>query len=259
MTYLRFTILLLSLSIWAQKPIETSFINQFNIDVETLVGINNFENLFYINHNVFLKKNNKITTNYSNLQLGNIHSANTFNPLKINLFYKNFNTVIILDNRLAEIYKIDFNNLQSYKNVSEITTGSDNTIWIFNQDLQHLELYDYKTNTIRTKTLPVKSNVLDLKSNYNYCFLLTNNFLYVYNYFGSLISKHKNDGFTAIDETNENIILKKENQLFYLKHDAEKAAPILTPNFLIDQFFVTNETLYIYNNETLQEFQLKIK
>ena len=83
------------------------------------------------------------------VQLGNITSANAFNPLKINLFYKNFNTVIILDNRLAEIFKIDFNTVQPYKNVSHISTGYDNTLWIFNPDLQQLELFDYKTNQIR--------------------------------------------------------------------------------------------------------------
>ena len=259
MLYLRFTFLFLSLSICAQETIETSVINQKKVDMETLVSINNFETLFYLKNNVLHEKNNLKTNNYSNLQLGKIHSANTFNPLKINLFYKDFNTVIILDNRLAEIYKIDFNNLPSYKNVSKITTGSDNTIWVFNQDLQLLELYDYKANIIRAKTLPVKSTILDLKSNYNYCFLLTTNFLYIYNYFGSLISKHKNDGFTVIEETNENLILKKENKLFYLKKDTGNIVPILTQNFLINQFFVTNETLYIYDNVTLQELQLKIK
>lgn len=258
MTYLRFTLLLLTFSICAQEPIETLLIKQIDIEADVLIGLDNFETLFYINNNVFNKKNTQSTISYSNLQLGDIYSANAFNSLKINIFYKDFNTAAILDNRLAEIYKIDFNNLQPYKNVSRITTGPDNTIWIFNQDSQQLELYDYKTNTIRAKTLPINSSVLDLKSNYNYCFLLTTDYLYVYNYFGSLITKHKNSGFTAITENNENIILKKENKLFYLKNNTKDVVPIATPNFLINQFFVTNESLYIYHNKSLQQFQLKI-
>lgn len=259
MINLRFIFILFSFSIFAQESIETKLIKQQNMTIETLVGINNFESFFYLKNNVLYEKDNIKTNNYSNLQLGEVHSVNTFNPLKINVFYKDLNTVIILDNRLAEIQKIDFNNLLSYKNVSEITTGLDNTIWIFNQDLQLLELYDYKTNISRAKTLPIKSTVLDLKSNYNYCFLLTTNFLYIYNYFGSLIYKYPNTGFTAIDETNENLILKKENQLFYLKKDTKNTVPILTPSLLIHEFFVTNETLYIYDNKTLKQFHLKIK
>ena len=65
-----------------------------------------------------LKKQEDKLLKYSNLQLGPITSANSFNPLKINVFYKAFNTVIILDNRLAEIYKIDFNQTKPYKNIS---------------------------------------------------------------------------------------------------------------------------------------------
>lgn len=259
MIYTRFIFLFFLVSICAQEPIETTFIKQQSINVETLISVNNFNTFFYLQNNVLHEKDNTKTNNYSNLQLGEVHSVNTFNPLKINVFYKDLNTVIILDNRLAEIQKIDFNNTRSYKNVSKITTGLDNTIWIFNQDLQILELYDYKANITRAKTLPVKSTVLDLKSNYNYCFLLTINHLYIYNYFGSLISKHQNDGFTAIDETNENLILKKENQLFYLKKDTKNTVPILTPHLFLHEFFVTNETLYIYDNKTLKQFHLKIK
>ena len=158
---------------------------------------------------------------------------------------------------MAEIFKIDFNTLQDYKNVTHISTGFDNTLWVFNQDTQELELFDYKTKTTRVKTLPVQTEVLDLKSNYNSCWLLTKNYLYLYNYFGSLLLKIKNNGYTDISESNENIILKNEQTLFYLKKNTENINPISIPNFLINQFFVTNETLYIYEDETLHEFLIK--
>jgi len=72
-----------------------------------------------------------------------------------------------------------------------------------------------------------------------------------------LISKIKNDGFTNLDESDGNIVLKKGNSLFYLKKESTEIIPVKIPNLLINQFLVTNETLYIYNNETLQKFQLK--
>ncbi|MFD1615640.1 hypothetical protein [Gelatiniphilus marinus] len=250
--------LILSYAGFCQEPIATSLINKTNLKAETFVGIDNFGTIFYINNNVFNKKQANKSLTYSNVQLGKITYANTFNPLKINLFYKNFNTVVILDNRLGEIFKIDFNSIQPYKNVSQITTGFDNTLWIFNQDTQQLELFDYKAKKTRAKTLPVKSNVLHIASNYNYCWLLTKTYLYKYNYFGSLIFKTANNGFSELAEHNENIILKKDNKLFYLKKNTKTLTPIKTPNLLIKQFFVTGETLYIYANETLQEFQLKI-
>jgi hypothetical protein len=253
-----YIIFILSVSINAQDDIEASFVKKTVLKADDIISIDNFDTTYFIDNNVFNKKSSKKTITYNNIQLGDVTSANAFNPLKINLFYKDFNTVIILDNRLAEIFKIDFNTVEPYKNISNVSTGHDNTLWLFNQDLRKLELFDYKTRTTRAQTVPVQSAVLDLKSNYNYCWLLTENNLYMYNYFGSLVKKIKNEGYTDLVESNENIILKKDNSLFYLKQNGDIPRPIKIPNLLINQFFVTNETLYIYNDETLQQFQLKI-
>jgi len=124
--------------------------------------------------------------------------------------------------------------------------------------LQQLELYDYKNNTIRANTLPVESNVLDMRSNYNYCWLLTEKHLYTFNYFGSLVSKLNNDGFTALTENNGNVILKNNNKLFFLAKNSQKLIPIKIKELLINQFLLTNETLYIYDSVKLHHYQLKI-
>jgi hypothetical protein len=259
MKHLKYILCFLSLSVFGQESIETTLIKNTPLESQTIVGIDNFGSIYTIKQATFQKKDESNTITYSNVQLGNITSANAFNPLKINLFYKNFNTAIILDNRLAEIYKIDFNSRQPYKNVSHISTGYDNTLWIFNQENQQLELYDYKANTIRATTIPVQSNVLDLKSNYNYCWLLTENNLYTYNYFGSVISKFKNEGYTEFAENNGNLILKSDHQLYYIAKETDVLIPIKLPELLINQFLLTNETLYIYDGETLRQFQLKLK
>lgn len=247
---------LISITAFSQKPIKTSFIEKTELKANTFISTNNFESTFYIQNNAFVLKKKFRAISYSNIQLGNITSANTYNPLKINLFYKDFNTAIILDNRLAEIFKIDFNIMQPYKNITHISTGFDNSLWLFNQDTQQLELYDYKTNTTRVQTLPIQSSILDLKSNYNYCWLLTKNYLYTYNYFGSLISKIKNIGYTSLTEANGNIVLKKGNRLSYLKKGNQNIVPIEIPKLLINQFSLTNGSLYIYNNEFLYKYQL---
>ncbi len=260
MKRLLFICFLFTISVNSQEFIEATMVKKTDFNADVFVSTNNFETTFYILDNVLFKNSKEIKSldiGYSNFQLGNITSVNTFNPLKINIFYRDFNTVLILDNRLAEIFKIDFNSQSNYKNVSHITTGSDNTIWLFNQNTQQIELFDYKTNTTRAKTLPIQSAVIDLKSNFNFCWVLTEEQLYMYDYFGNLIKKINNQGFTSIVIDNENIVLKKDNALFYLKKNSEIIIPINLPNLLINQFFVTNETLYIYDNEMLQQYQLK--
>jgi len=254
-----YIIAFLSFSLVSQDSIEPIFIDKTKFTADTVVSIDDFDTAFYISENILFKKSKDIKgldIGYNNFQLGTITSVNTFNPLKINVFYKDFNTVVVLDNRLAEIFKIDFNTIQPYKNVTHIATGFDNTVWIFNQDTQDLELFDYKTNTSRAKTLPIQGSVLDLKSNYNTCWVLTENYIYVYNYFGSLLKKMKNNGYTQIMENNGHLVLKKDNGLFYLKDGTNIPSAIKLPNLLIKQFFVTNETMYIYDGEYLHKFKI---
>ena len=246
-------------TLWAQTSLQVSPKSSVDLKASDFYGVDNFNALYYSVGNKIVKtKTDGSTINYSNVQLGALGTADVFNPLKIAVFYDQFNTVIILDNRLAEIFKIDFNTIQPYKNVSFVSTGFDNTIWLFNQDLQQLELYDYKSNKTRATTIPVGSEVLDVDSDYNHCWLLTENYLYQYNYFGSLVSKTKNDGFQTLRINDENVFLKKGNQLFYKPENSEEIMPIQLPELLINRFLVTNETLYIYDLEKLRTFQLKI-
>lgn len=257
MKYILILLFFVSFSTHSQEEEVELKKSQTPIELDSLIGVNGFNTIYYTKNNVFFKKENEKISQYNNLQLGEITAANTFNPLKINLFYQDFNTVIILDNSLAEIYKIDFNTQQPFKNVSHISTGYDNTLWIYNQDSQQLELYDYKTKKSRVQTLPINGTVIDITSNYNACWILTKKYLYQYNYFGSLINKTPNNGYTAVIESDNTVYLKKNTTLYYLDENSLEAKAIKTSKLLINQFFVTNQTLYIYTNESLHQYTLK--
>ena len=235
---------------------EAEFIEKTKLQANSIVGFDSFKSLIYIENNTLVVNRPSGTLTYSNLQLGDMTSANAFNPLKINVFYKDFNTVMVLDNRFAELTKINFNTLEPFRNISHASTGNDNTLWIFNQDIQQLELFDYRTNTTRAKTLPIDEPVIQITSNYNNCWLLTKKYLYIYNYFGSLLNKIQNDGYTSLSQSNGNVVLNKDNSLYYLKNNSGNPMAIKLPNLLIKQFFVTNETLYIYDGEFLHQYQL---
>ncbi|WP_038526650.1 hypothetical protein [Formosa agariphila] len=257
MKFTLYIFLLSTLVLHSQTTVTATLKTSSKLDVTEFVDADNLGTTYYINQNEFSKQSPQQTLHYTNLQLGHINDVNTFNPLRLNLFYRNFNTIIILDNRLAEIFKIDFNSISPYRNPSHVSTGYDTTLWLFNDNTQQLELFDYKTNTLRASTTPINSEVLDITSNYNWCWLLTKEYLYQFNYVGSLVQKIKNEGFTKLDESNENIVLQKDNELFYLKKDTSSFIKINLPDLLIKQFLLTNETLYIYNLKTLNQFHLK--
>ena len=257
MNILKYILLLFWSSLIAQSSITAKLQSKKPLKADILVDIDNFDTQYITLNNEFYQNTLTGGFTYSNVQFGAITSANVFNPLKINLFYSDFNSAIILDNRLAEITKIDFNTLQPFRVATHISTGNDNTIWIYNQNTQQLELFDYITNKSRVKTLPISGLVLDLKSDFNFCWLLTKEHLFVYNYFGSLIEKFPNEGFTKIEENNGDLFLLKDNSLYFKAKNSSKTEPIELPGLLINQFLVTNETLYIYADEMLHQFQLK--
>lgn len=256
MKYINFFFIIFSSVLFSQNSLDVKLVDKIKLQEDNLVQIDNFNNVYFVGENALVKQTNDSEFIYNNRLLGQIHIVDVFNPLKVNLFYRDFNTVVVLDNRLSEISKINFNTTKPYRIISHISTGNDNTIWCFNQNTQELELFDYRTNTTKAKTLPIAENVIQITSNYNTCWVLTKNYLYVYNYFGSLLKKMKNDGYHSISESNGNIVMQKDNSLFYLKNNTGNVIPIKLPNLLIKQFFVTNETLYIYDDEFLHQYQL---
>ncbi len=256
MKFIKIFVFLLSSSIVAQTSITAKLIKKVALNVDKIVDIDNFGTTYYINNSTFYLQTKDKTINYSNVQLGDITSANTFNPLKINLFYKDFNSVVVLDNRLAEIVKIDFNFLQPFRNLTHISTANNNAIWLFDQNTQQLELFDYISRKTIAKTLPIDDTIIDITSNYNFCWLMSSTFIYAYNYFGSLIYKIPNNGYTSLKVSHENLFLLKENQIFFKGKNTTKIKEIKLPQLLINQFLVTNETLYIYDDEFLYQYQL---
>jgi len=256
MKFIKIFVFLLSSSIVAQTSITAKLIKKVALNVDKIVDIDNFGTTYYINNSTFYLQTKDKTINYSNVQLGDITSANTFNPLKINLFYKDFNSVVVLDNRLAEIVKIDFNFLQPFRNLTHISTANNNAIWLFDQNTQQLELFDYISRKTIAKTLPIDDTIIDITSNYNFCWLMSSTFIYAYNYFGSLIYKIPNNGYTSLKVSHENLFLLKENQIFFKGKNTTKIKEIKLLQLLINQFLVTNETLYIYDDEFLYQYQL---
>ena len=101
--FFSFLLLLSSHFLKAQK--KAYHIRTTPIDATTFIGVDSFQNVYTLKGNAFYKNNQE---NYQNLNLGEIFSIDIRNPFKIVLFYKNFNTVILLDNRLNEIEKIQF-------------------------------------------------------------------------------------------------------------------------------------------------------
>ena len=102
--------------------------------------------------------------NYSNFLYGNISSVDITNPLKIVVFYKDFNIVVLLDSQLNETDVI-----QLPYDVSFAAKGTANHLWLFVTNTQIIENYNFKTKTTLSRSQTLKNTkVLNMKSTENH-------------------------------------------------------------------------------------------
>ena len=87
--------------IFSQNELYLSNIDTLKKDKEKkIVAIDKLGNEYSINENEISKNDNLF---FSDFSLGNISSIDLYNPLKIKVWYGNYNTLIILDNFLNEM------------------------------------------------------------------------------------------------------------------------------------------------------------
>jgi hypothetical protein len=232
---------------------------------DRFIGQDNYKNLYFIKDRVLNKMGPDGNFLFNDLQLGRITSVDIINPLKVVVFFQDTNTVVLLDNKLNEIQRINFNNLPEFLNVSTATNAGNNSIWLFNVDTQQLELYNYGSKLQTVVSQPFPGKLISQASNFNYCFTLTEKKLRAFNIYGSILNEVPSEGYEKIIQQNENLIALKENSLYYLpdfakRNDAISHNAIKLPltDITIKDLQLSNDFLYIYDGENLHTFKLTI-
>ena len=256
MRFTLITMLFVTAILIAQNPVELNLIKKDKVNWSKFMGQDRFESKYYLIGDDLEKLSKSEIVSYSNIQFGEIDQVDIFNSLKIALLHKNYNTIAILDNRLAEISIVNFNMISPYRTITKIANSNENSIWIFNTLNFQLELFDYNIEKTIHNTIPINENVLALQSDYNNVYALSKSYLYHYNYNGSLISKISHEGFDDFKLADNFIVFKKNNLLFYKALGNENIEVLKIQKKIIKQFFVMNQTLYIYDGEFLYNYQI---
>lgn len=233
-------------------------ISSFDIKGDILVGVDDFKSVYYISDNVLIKESKKQDDyQFSALQLGTIASVDIINPLKIIVFYEMSNTVVILDNTLNEITRIDFTTIANFRNISLATNAGDRKLWIFNTDLQQLEIYDWKMDKIITQFPPMETNATAIASNFNFCWVVNNQQIFKYNSYGSFIESNKIKDVSLIAQSNGNVMAITEVNLYYKKNTVKEFTSINIPDIPHKDFYLKDEILYIYTGKEVSTFKIK--
>jgi len=235
---------------------EITLVETSHLDADKFIGVDFNDNSYYVKDQILFKKTNHSLFNFKDFQLGEIYSVDISNPMNIAVYYQDFNVVVLLDNKLSEIERINFNTIFEFINTSQVSIAANNSLWIFNLDLQQLELFNYRNQNKTIVSQPFNGEIIQQVSNINYCFLMTEKYIRAYNIYGSLIIEIPNEGYQKISQLNENLILKKENDLYYINKETQETTKIKSPEISIKDLQLTQEFLYIYNGNKVSKFKL---
>ena len=120
-----------------------------------------------------------VSFSYDNFNLGNISFVDVSNPYKVLLFYKNFNTVIILDDKLSKLDSRNFN-----FTVNNICWNYDGNFLIYHYNTGFFYIFDPITKKIISSKPFSTQNIPELLfEQNNKIILVSKNEIYILNIF----------------------------------------------------------------------------
>lgn len=116
--------------------------------------VDQFGNFYRLLDDQVLKLNEqgKEVAAYSSPVLGAVSQLVVVNPLNPLLFYKDFNQLRVLDNRLNEVRRVDL--LEAgFVDPTLVAQSEDNQIWIYDQVMDRVVRYRLSENRVVTQSL----------------------------------------------------------------------------------------------------------
>ena len=215
-----------------------------------------FDNCYYLSNQELIKNNNE---RFNSVKIGEITKIDFYNPMEIKIWYEKFNMLILLDNKLNEIIKLDFNKLTDNIEVTNISNSNKNFIWIFDENNYEILKYDFfKKRILNNIKIKLTGKLHDIISDYNSLWILTSNELMKVDYNGLLDYKIQNSAnFNKIRFFKKNIFLASDDSVGYINEKELKINLFKIPKLFIKDFFVINESLYIYEEDFYNRFLIK--
>lgn len=258
-----FYLLLLVISAYGfgQSPkLKTTVIDSETLEDKIYLGFDGLGNKYYLNNNVFIKQDKVQTWEYKNVALGKITSVDYINPLKIVLFYEDFNTIITLDNQLNEIQKLNLFEIDSSIFASKIGMASQNQIWIYNALTQQILLFDYLKNTSKNIGNPIAENIKYTQTDFNTFYWIDEiNNWYAIDIFGKVTLLANLPPFEKIQIIDrDQLLFLQGNTLYCLNNQTKTVFEIDIVEKSFQNFYYKDQILAIFTNQQIKNFKIKL-
>jgi hypothetical protein len=234
--------------------------NAIALTTDQFLGYDQFGYFYSIKTNVLSKSKKEETFEYKNISLGKPTKIDFQNPLKIILFYENFNTIILLDNQLSETQRINLSENNSPITATAAGLASQNRLWIYNSLTQEIGLFDYLKNTYQSITPSFQGNLKYYESDFN-TFRWIDDKLnwYSCDVFGKIKSLGKVADFDQIQITaNQEIVFSKDGKLFLKDLKKNSIYTIENVDKSFTNFYYKDQILSIFTNQEITNYKITI-
>ncbi len=227
---------------------------------DNFLGHDQFGFYYSIKNEVLSKTKKKESFAYKNISLGKPTKIDIQNPLKIMLFYENFNTIILLDNQLSETQKINLSENEVPIMATATGIASGNRLWIYNSLTQQIGLFDYLKNSFQTITPSFQGDLKHYESDFNTFQWIDNNLnWYSCDVFGKITGLGKVADFEQIQTiTNQFIIFSKEEKLYVQDLKTNTISPIENVEKSFENFYYKDQILSIFTNQGITNYKISI-
>lgn len=235
--------------------------SHFTIDADEFLGYDSFGYSYQIKNNLFSKIKENEVFEYKNVSLGKITKADILNPLKIVLFYEDFNSVVLLDNQLNKIAEINFSQNSIPIVVTAIGMSSQNQLWIYNALNQQIGLFDYLKNEYKTVSTPLTENIKSYQTDFNTFYWVDEKLnWYSCDIFGKTTTLGKVSDFDEIQILNPKQYIFRKGNFLYFKDihndnsDTFSEIEILEKTF--DKFCYKDQILSIFTTKEITNYKI---
>ncbi|TDO78138.1 hypothetical protein EV143_103389 [Flavobacterium chryseum] len=249
-------------AVFAQnQKISGTSLSHFNLDVDTFLGYDSFGYSYQIKNNVFTKTKGNEAFEYKSISLGNITKVDLQNPLKIVLYYDDFNTVLLLDNQLNKITEINFSQNAIPIVVDAIGMSTQNQLWVYNALNQQIGLFDYLKNEYKTVSTPLTETIKYYQTDFNtFYWIDKKNNWFSCDIFGKTTSLGKVSDFDRIEIINAHQYIFSKDNLLYFKDITDTNSTTISEIEILqktfDNFCYKDQILSIFTTKEITNYKI---
>jgi len=246
---------------------QLKFISSQSLSEAEDLKVDPFGNIYYVIGNEIVKRdfNNEANYGYSDPRLGKISFFTLINPLQPLLYYSDFNTIHILDNRLNFSRAINLLDA-GFIDPSLVSYTTQNQILIFDQVSDRLSIYDPEAEKLlnfspainQISAATTRPSLLLTSYNHNLLYLPQEGFLL----FDALAAFQKKipypENLVDADFNNDLLIcLSDKGILKLISVKTGQSQNLMCPQNGVERIILHNRSLHLWKAGTLYLYKLE--